>query len=87
MLLIPCPWCGDRSESEFHCGGELKAPRPEDPAAMSVADWTGYLTLRDNPRGPMTEVWWHARGCGAWFALRRDTATHEILPDPEGGGA
>jgi Sarcosine oxidase, delta subunit family len=30
MLLIPCPWCGEREETEFRCGGEahpIAAPR------------------------------------------------------------
>ena len=25
MLLIPCPWCGEREETEFHHGGEAHA--------------------------------------------------------------
>ncbi|MEB0164296.1 sarcosine oxidase subunit delta, partial [Glaciimonas sp. CA11.2] len=28
MLLITCPWCGPRAESEFHCGGEADIARP-----------------------------------------------------------
>ena len=86
MLLIPCPWCGERPETEFHCDGEAKEPRPQDPAALSDADWVEYLCLSDNPRGPLDEAWWHARGCGTWFTLRRDTRTHKILSGPEEDG-
>ena len=28
MLLIPCPWCGERDETEFRCGGEAHIARP-----------------------------------------------------------
>ena len=30
MLLIACPWCGPRAESEFTCGGEADIARPLD---------------------------------------------------------
>ena len=35
MLLIPCPWCGEREETEFRCGGEAHIARPGQPAALS----------------------------------------------------
>jgi hypothetical protein len=28
MLMIECPWCGPRAESEFSCGGEADIARP-----------------------------------------------------------
>ena len=28
MLLITCPYCGQRDESEFACGGEAHIARP-----------------------------------------------------------
>ena len=37
-----------------------------------------YVYLRDNPRGPHEELWFHSAGCQAWLVVRRDTATHEI---------
>jgi sarcosine oxidase, subunit delta len=86
MLLIPCPWCGDRHETEFVCGGEAVKPREQAIAARLGDDaWIDYLTNRENRRGPHREFWWHARGCGQWFVLRRDTLTHEFLPDEEKG--
>ncbi|BBK43195.1 sarcosine oxidase subunit delta [Allostella vacuolata] len=78
MLLIPCPWCGPREESEFANGGEAHIARPLDPAAVPEADWADYVFLRDNPKGWMRERWMHAQGCRRWFNLVRHTVTHEI---------
>lgn len=79
MLLISCPHCGARNESEFQHGGPVRAPRPENPKAMDDTEWVDYLTVPNNPMGPVDEKWWHVRGCGAWLTVRRDTLTHEIL--------
>ena len=81
MLIIPCPWCGARPETEFFCGAEAVEPRPRDPARFDDAAWVDWLTNRVNPRGPIRERWWHQRGCGLWFTITRDTATHEIPED------
>ena len=40
-----------------------------------------YLCYRDNPKGYLEEDWCHAKGCGEWFRLRRNTITHEIIRD------
>ncbi len=77
MLLIPCPWCGDRSETEFRCGGEAKGPRP-DPGDYSDQQWVDYLCDGGNPRGVLEEIWCHEKGCGEWFHLHRNTLTHAI---------
>lgn len=34
MLLIKCPWCGERDETEFSYGGEAAIKRPQDPKAL-----------------------------------------------------
>ncbi|MGR3984880.1 MAG: sarcosine oxidase subunit delta, partial [Gammaproteobacteria bacterium] len=39
MLLINCPWCGARDQSEFTCHGEAHIIRPQDPAALDDAQW------------------------------------------------
>lgn len=83
MLLIPCPFCGPRNESEFIFGGPARAARP-DPAEMSDADWVDYLTVVPNPLGPVRERWWHARGCGTWLTIWRDTRTHDIAEGSDG---
>lgn len=78
MLLITCPWCGPRAETEFSCGGEAGIVRPKDPDTVSDAEWADYLFMRTNHRGPHREQWWHAHGCRRWFIVRRDTVTYRI---------
>ena len=77
MMLIPCPWCGDRDVTEFTYGGDANARQPPDGA--SLAEWTAYVYLRDNPRGPHDELWQHSAGCRRWIRVRRNTLTHEVL--------
>jgi len=84
MLLIDCPWCGARHESEFENAGPVRTPRPADASALSEVEWLDYLMVRPNPAGILRERWWHARGCGQWFELSRDTVTHAILADDDG---
>ncbi|SBT94385.1 sarcosine oxidase subunit alpha [Streptomyces sp. DI166] len=79
MLLIPCPWCGPRDESEFHYGGQAHVPYPEDPSTLTDEEWAHYLFFRDNPKGPFAERWTHTAGCRRWFNAVRDTSTNEIL--------
>ena len=78
MLLIECPWCGPREESEFHCGGEAHIARPLHPAGLSDPEWADYLFMRTNPKGRHLERWVHEAGCRRWFNVERDTVTHEI---------
>ncbi|MCY4168191.1 MAG: sarcosine oxidase subunit delta [Rhodobacter sp.] len=82
MLPIPCPFCGPRNEAEFSFGGPVKPDRP-DPQTTSDEDWVEYLTVAPNPIGPVEERWWHVRGCGKWFAIWRDTRTHDIFERPD----
>lgn len=76
MLLITCPFCGPRNETEFRCGGESHIARPR--LDCSDAVWSDYLHTRDNPKGVHHERWLHAGGCGTWFNIARHTVTHEI---------
>jgi sarcosine oxidase subunit delta len=78
MLLITCPYCGPRDESEFACGGEAHIARPTDSMALSDAEWADYLFMRKNPKGVHYERWIHARGCRRWFNVARNTVSHEI---------
>lgn len=77
MLRIECPFCGVRDEPEFTCGGELEATRP--PAGAGDPAWGEYLFYRSNPKGELAERWCHSFGCGQWFNVLRNTATHEIV--------
>ena len=83
MLLITCPFCGPRSETEFTYGGPAVERRPDAPQELSDEEWVAYLTVVPNPMGPVRERWWHAKGCGAWLLVERDTVTHDILGVPE----
>jgi len=86
MLLIRCPWCGERAETEFRYGGEGGISRPGDPDSMSDAEWADYLFNRSNPRGPHSELWNHAQGCRRWFNADRDTVTYRISATRPIGG-
>jgi sarcosine oxidase, subunit delta len=79
MLLIRCPWCGPRDETEFRYGGEAHIARPTDPQTVDDAAWADYLFMRNNPKGWLRERWVHAAGCRRWFNAERHTVTHEIL--------
>jgi sarcosine oxidase subunit delta len=88
MMQLRCPWCGDRPETEFHCGGTTAITRP--PLDCSNETWGRYLYFRENPKGDHAERWRHTAGCGMWFNLVRDTVTHEIhavysMTDPRPG--
>ena len=85
MLLIACPYCGERAETEFTYGGEAGIARPRDPHALSDAEWADYLFMRKNPRGQHRELWNHAQGCRRWFEVERDTLTYEINASHEIG--
>jgi len=78
MLLIPCPWCGERAQTEFTYAGDAAPERP-DPETATAADWVDYVYLRDNPKGAHDELWQHTAGCRRYLKVRRDTATHEII--------
>ena len=79
MLLITCPYCGARPESEFRCGGEAHIARPPLPGKVDDADWADYLFYRTNPRGVHAERWLHAHGCQRWFNMLRDTASDQVI--------
>lgn len=91
MLLIPCPNCGEREETEFHYGGAAHVPYPEDPSALTDREWAEYLFYRENPRGLFAERWCHNGGCRKWFNAIRDTFTYSFIqtypmgsPRPDG---
>ena len=46
MLLITCPHCGPRDETEFTYGGEAGIAYPDDPDALSDPQWAEYLFVR-----------------------------------------
>ncbi|MEX2649134.1 MAG: sarcosine oxidase subunit delta [Alphaproteobacteria bacterium] len=91
MLLIACPTCGPRDETEFRWGGESHIARPGPASEVSDERWKDYLFNRANPKGVHLERWCHSHGCGLWFNVARDTVSHRILavyrmgdPPPDG---
>jgi len=77
MMMIPCPWCGERAHTEFSYRGDATVERPQ----LSDSDeaWYDFVYTRDNPRGEHTEWWHHTAGCRRWFKVKRNTWTHEVL--------
>jgi len=79
VLLIDCPYCGERPEPEFTYGGQAHLARPAQPADVSTESWTDYLYRRDNTRGVHAERWRHTHGCGRFFNALRDTTSDHFL--------
>ena len=79
MLLINCPHCGERAQTEFAYYGEAHIVRPEKPENLSDAEWADYVFLRTNPKGVHYERWMHAHGCRRFFNMMRDTVSGEIF--------
>ena len=78
MLLITCPYCGPRPETEFRYAGEAHIVRPADPETASEQAWAEYLYFRSNVRGSHRERWRHVHGCARFFNAVRDTVTDRI---------
>lgn len=78
MLIIECPWCGPRAESEFAYGGEGGIARPLATESMTDEQWGDYVFMRKNPKGLHHEQWRHASGCGKWFNALRDTVSYRF---------
>jgi sarcosine oxidase, subunit delta len=79
VLLLTCPWCGPRNETEFHYGGQAHVAYPAAPADLTDQEWAEYLFYRDNTRGAFAERWVHSTGCRRWFNAVRDTVTYQVL--------
>ncbi|WP_024818501.1 sarcosine oxidase subunit delta [Arthrobacter sp. 31Y] len=78
MLLISCPNCGPRDETEFHYGGQAHVAYPESPNDLTDRQWAEYLFYRENTKGTFAERWVHSTGCRQWFNMLRDTVSYEI---------
>ena len=79
MLLIACPYCGERPEIEFAYGGQAHLVRPRAPGALTDDEWADYLYRRDNVKGVQAERWRHVHGCGRFFNALRDTTSDRFL--------
>jgi sarcosine oxidase subunit delta len=76
MLLIECPWCGKRAQTEFTYEGDATVIRPED---GDQAAFHAYVHLRENVTQWHDEMWQHTAGCRRFFKARRNVTTHEIF--------
>ncbi len=76
MLIITCPHCGARAQTEFTYHGDATRTRPGQGAPEEA--WLDYVFNRSNVRGGHVEHWQHSQGCRVWLAVERDTLTHEI---------
>jgi sarcosine oxidase subunit delta len=79
VLLIECPYCGERPELEFAHAGQAHVARPANPSAASDEEWAAFLYLRDNVKGVYAERWRHLHGCGRFFNALRDTTTDRFV--------
>ena len=79
MFIIECPYCGEREQEEFTCGGEAHIVRPKNPSELSDEQWAEYLFIRQNNKGIQFERWNHSFGCRQWFNVARNTSTDEII--------
>jgi sarcosine oxidase subunit delta len=79
MLLIACPYCGERPELEFAHGGQAHIARPARPSDTGTPEWTQFLYMRDNVKGLYAERWRHSHGCGKFFNAVRDTTTDHFV--------
>jgi sarcosine oxidase, subunit delta len=78
MLLITCPWCGPRDETEFTFGGPADVTLPSDLDHITDAAWAEFLYFRDIPDGESNERWCHGAGCRRWFTAVRDQRTNRF---------
>lgn len=76
MLRIPCPWCGERDETEFRYRGDASRARPAADAGLEI--FNTFVFQRDNPRGWHLEWWLHVGGCRRLLRVVRHTVSHEI---------
>jgi sarcosine oxidase subunit delta len=87
MLLIPCPHCGPRPETEFRYAGEAHVARPQDPMSVDDRGWSDFLYMRTNPKGLHYERWRHNYGCARYFNAVRHTVSDRIVATYKSGEA
>ena len=79
MLLITCPYCGQRPELEFRNMGEAHIARTPFSATITDEDWAEFLYLRSNPKGLIAERWRHIHGCARFFNAVRHTVSDKFV--------
>ena len=87
MLLIICPYCGERPELEFRNMGEAHIARRTFAQAITDDEWAEFLYFRTNPKGLIAERWRHLHGCGRFFNAVRHTVTDKFVATYKVGDA
>jgi sarcosine oxidase subunit delta len=87
MLLIACPYCGERPEIEFRYAGEAHIARAADPWQVDDETWSAFLYRRSNVKGVHAERWRHQHGCGRFFNALRDTVSDHFVATYKAGEA
>jgi sarcosine oxidase subunit delta len=77
-MRLTCPFCGARDSREFVYRGDATVRRPDPQAANATEAFHDFVYLRDNPAGPLQELWQHVGGCRAWLVVTRDTRSHAV---------
>ena len=75
-VIIDCPYCGEREQSEFKAG-EAHIVRPKQPTELNDDQWAEYLFMRKILKVQF-ERWVHTHGCRKWFNVVRDTSNDVI---------
>ena len=75
MLLIPCPHCGPRAQTEYVYERTMDSVVPLDAEPNAAME---TLFTRTNPRGVDEELWRHTYGCRAWLVVTRHRVTNEL---------
>ena len=79
-MIINHPLLGPRDSAEFvYLGDATLIERPDPQAEDAAEQFYEYGYLRDNPAGPLRELWFHEGGDRSWLVVTRDTTTHTIL--------
>jgi heterotetrameric sarcosine oxidase delta subunit len=75
MLLIHCPHCGPRAQTEFVYERTMDSVIPPGTPSGEAME---RLFTRANPRGVDDELWRHTYGCRAWMVITRHRVTNAI---------
>ena len=79
MLLIDCPYCGERPELEFAYGGQAHIARPRTPAESRRPGLGRFSLHARQHQGRACRALAPSRGCGRFFNALRDTTTDHFL--------
>ena len=47
MFIIKCPYCGEREQAEFTCGGEAHIVRPKNSSELTDDQWAAAENVED----------------------------------------